>query len=138
MIENLLQQRPLVVGKAGTRSLTIEQTDAALLAQRLPSGGPPAPLPANGDQMLATASVPLNRKGRFANVFLGQTISLSLKVNDAVDSINRSFDECRMSVNCATSTVVPDSFNDTFASRQTLSSSNQPPNIEVRTSNLDA
>src|SRR5207244_1173001 len=46
--------------------------------QRLPSGGPPVALPNNGDQTLQTAVLPLNPKGRFLDVLLGQTITLSL------------------------------------------------------------
>src|SRR5206468_2807648 len=40
----------------------------------------PAALPNNGDQTLQTAVLPLNSKGRLADVFLGQTITLSLNV----------------------------------------------------------
>src|SRR5207249_8992618 len=43
-------------------------------------------------------------------------------INAAVDAINRGFDECRAPVNCSTSTVVPDSFNDSFTNRPTLGS----------------
>ncbi len=74
----LLGQGPLVVGKTGVRSLSILPGDQTLLEQRLPSGGPPATLPAQGDQTLQTAVLPLNSKGRFDDVFLGQTITLSL------------------------------------------------------------
>src|SRR5262249_42444968 len=77
-VGQLLGSGPLVVGKAGVRSLTIVAGDQALLQQRLPSGGPPAPLPNRGDQVLRTAVLDLNAKGRFANVFLGQVITLSL------------------------------------------------------------
>jgi hypothetical protein len=70
----------LVVGKAGTRSLSILVGDVALLQQRLPAGGKPVALPNLGDQTLQTALVPLNSKARFADVFLGQTITLSLNV----------------------------------------------------------
>src|SRR5262245_55245194 len=77
LVGQLLDQGTLVVGKTG-RSLSIQPGDAALLQLRLPSGGTPAALPNNGDQMLQTAVLPLNPKGRFADVFLGQTITLSL------------------------------------------------------------
>src|SRR5439155_10871485 len=199
----LLGQGRLVVGKLGSRSLSIQPGDALLLQQRTPSGGTPAALPDRGDQTLQTAVVPLNPKGRFANVFLGQTITLSLNtrlspallsfgltptfcsqgvlagpdglkgtpddvpvtndiqmftipssvrgalldpgvgvndatvqgllelanralaglptggatvadINEAVDAINRGFDECRAPVNCSAGTVVADSFNDSF------------------------
>src|SRR5439155_17668859 len=64
----------------GLRSLRILSGDAVLLQQRLPSGGTPAALPNNGNQTLQAAVLPLNPKGRFANVFLGQTITLALNV----------------------------------------------------------
>src|SRR5262249_48603781 len=67
----------LVVGKPG-RSLTIPATSASLLQQRLPANGTPATLPNNGDQNLDTAVLSLAAKSKFANVFLGQTITLSL------------------------------------------------------------
>jgi hypothetical protein len=247
LVGQLLGQGPLVVGKTG-RSLSIQPSDAALLQLRLPSGGTPAALPNNGDQMLQTAVLPLNPKGRFANVFLGQTITLSLNtrlsaalrtfglasnfcsqgvlagpdglkstaddvlivgdiqrfsipasvlsalldsalgvndltvrgllelanralagmptsgaslsdINAAVDAINRGFDECRALANCATSTVVQDSFNDGFTNRPALGSGGVPApppeepadpdalphpppvpslNIRIRSSNLTA
>src|SRR5207245_11126230 len=80
LVGQLLGEGPLVVGKAGVRSLSILPGDAALLQQRLPSGGPPAALPNGGDQTLQTAVLPLNSKGRFADVLLGQTITLALNV----------------------------------------------------------
>ena len=223
LVGQLLGQGPLVVGKSGARSLSILAADAALLQQRLPAGGTPAALPGNGDQTLKTAVLPLNAKGRFANVLLGQTITLALNtrlspalrsfglassfcsqavlagpdalkgtaddvpvasdiqtfsvptsvlsalaslglgstvegllelanralaglatggasladINAAVDAINRGFDECRVPVNCATSTIVPDSFNDSFTARATLLSGPAGA-VRVRTSNLSA
>ena len=80
LVGQLLGQGPLVVGKTGLRSLRILSGDAVLLQQRLPSGGTPATLPNNGNQTLQAAVLPLNPKGRFANVFLGQTITLALNV----------------------------------------------------------
>jgi len=244
LVGQLLGRGPLIVGKVGVRSLSILAADAALLQQKLPSGGTPAALPNTGDQTLPTAVLPLNSKGRFANVLLGQTITLSLNlrltsalssfgltasfcsqavlpgpdglkstaddvlvagdiqmfsvpasvlsalanlglaptvegllelanralaglptggaivsdINAAVDAFNRGFDECRAPVNCSTSTVVPDSFNDSFTNRPTLGSggpvsfgpqetagSSPPPpppaaslNIRIRSSNLAA
>jgi PKD repeat protein len=246
LVTHLLEQGPLLVGKIGSRSLSILPGETALLEERMPAGGPPAALPANGDQTLPTAVLPLNNKGRFANVFLGQTITLALNarlssallkfplaasfctqgtlagadglkgtaddvlvagdiqmfnvpasvitalssaalgindstvkgllelanralaglpiggatvsdVNDAVDAVNRGFDECRLPANCATSPILADSFNDTFAGRPTLGAQgaaalalqgldavkpSSPPvaplNIRVRSSNLAA
>jgi hypothetical protein len=80
LISNLLAQGPLLVGKFNERSLTILPGNAALLQSRLPAGGPPAALPNNGNQVLQTAVLPLNGNGRFNNVLLGQTITLSLNV----------------------------------------------------------
>jgi PKD repeat protein len=78
LLGELLEPAPLVVGKLGTRSLSIMPGDALLLEQRLPAGGPPAALPNGGDQVLGTATEPLLKKGRFNNVFLGQVITLAL------------------------------------------------------------
>jgi PKD repeat protein len=96
LVLHLLSQGPLVVGKLGARSLTILVADVALLQQRLPSGGPPATLPANGDQTLQTASLPLKAKGRFNNILLGQAITLSLNVrlNGALGSLQITTNFC--------------------------------------------
>src|SRR5439155_25644292 len=80
VVIRLLGQGPLVVGKAGVRSLSIQPGDTALLQQRLPAGGPPAALPNNGDLTLKSTALPLNQKGRIANVFIGQTITLALNL----------------------------------------------------------
>jgi len=74
----------LVVGKLGVRSLTIAAGSSSLLQLRLPANGTPATLSNSGDQNLATATtatLPLTTpKSKFANVLLGQTITLSLNV----------------------------------------------------------
>jgi PKD repeat protein len=88
LLKQLLAQAPLVVGKIGLRSLSILSGDEVLLEQRLPSGGPPAALPNNGDQTLETAVLPLNRKGRFDDILLGQTITLSLNVRLSPDLLS--------------------------------------------------
>jgi hypothetical protein len=80
VVSNLLAAQSLTVGKSGARSLTVRPGDGALLQLRLPSGGTPTALPDRGEQDLATAIVPLNRKGRIDNVLLGQTLTLSLNV----------------------------------------------------------
>jgi hypothetical protein len=80
VVSNLLAEGPLTVGKAGGRSLTVRPGDGALLQGRLPSGGTPTALPDQGEQELANGVVSLNRKGRFDNVLLGQTLTLSLNV----------------------------------------------------------
>jgi hypothetical protein len=80
LISNLLASAPLVVGKTGTRSLTIPQSAVPLLQQRMPASGTPTTLPNSGDQNLLTAVLPLYKATKFANVFLGQTITLSLNV----------------------------------------------------------
>jgi hypothetical protein len=88
VIGNLLSQGPLIVGKTNSRSLTILPGNAALLQSRLPSGGPAVTLPNNGNQVLPTAVVPLNGNGRFNNVLLGQTITLSLNVRLSPQLLN--------------------------------------------------
>ena len=80
LLGNLLSGAPLVVGKAGVRSLTIAQSDVPLLQTRMPASGTPTTLPNSGDQNLLTAVLPLYKATKFANVFLGQTITLSLNV----------------------------------------------------------
>src|SRR6185436_11383613 len=45
-------------------------------------------------------------------------------INAAVDAINRGYDACRVLVDCATHTVIPDSFNDSFATRPVLTATN--------------
>ena len=230
LVRGILNQGPVVVGKAGLRSLTILPGDEALLEERLPSDGPPAMLPNNGDQTLADALLPLNRKGRFANELLGQTLTLSLngvlnaallsvqltsnscsqavhagpdgikgtdddatiahdtqsivisgevllalqdpnvginnnsvagllklannalaglpigaasfhEITEALEAINRGFDECRMAVPCSSGTPNPDSFNDDFDARPRLDLPPPPSpllNVRVRGSNLTA
>jgi HYR domain-containing protein len=88
LISNLLAQGPLVVGKTNSRSLTIQPGNAALLQMRMPAGGSPATLPNSGNQILPTAVLPLNGNGRFNNVLLGQTITLSLNVRLAPPLLN--------------------------------------------------
>jgi hypothetical protein len=228
LVGQLLAQGALVIGKFGIRSLSILADDVVLLEQRLPSGGPPAVLPDNGNQTLKTAVLPLNAKGRFRNILLGQTITLSLNVRlsaalgsivltsnfcsqgvlpgpdglkadaddepvagdiqsfsipalvlaaltdpvvgindtsvlgllklancalaglptgaatlsditDAVDAINRGFDECRMPVNCLAGPIILDAFNDLFDNRPILDPPPPPDpllNVRSRSSNL--
>jgi hypothetical protein len=227
LVSNLLGQGTLVIGKAGARSLSILPADGDLLQLRLPAGGTPSKLSSTGDQSLRTSTISLNRKGRFDNVFVGQTITLSLnlrlspalaevgiapgfftravlpgadgrkgtrddepvsgdvlafqipdsvraalaspsvgiqsptvrgllelanralagqptggastsEINDAVDSINRGFDECRQLVDGATETSIPDSFNDRFDDRPSLGNPDNHGNVQGRVSNFGA
>jgi|GEM_PF-6482602 len=80
LVGNLLAQGTLVVGKTGSRSLSIQPGDASLLQLRMPSGGTAATLPANANLTLQSALLPLNSKNKLDNVLLGQTITLSLNV----------------------------------------------------------
>ncbi len=80
LTSNLLSSGPLVVGKTGVRSLSIPQSAVPLLQTRMPASGTPTTLPNSGDQNLLTAVLPLYKATKFANVFLGQTITLSLNV----------------------------------------------------------
>jgi len=88
LISNLLAQGPLIVGKTNSRSLTIPPGSAALLQMRMPAGGSPATLPNSGNQVLPTAVLPLNGNGRFNNVLLGQTITLSLNARLSPSLLN--------------------------------------------------
>jgi hypothetical protein len=78
----------LTVGKPG-RSFTLRQAnalaDAKCLVKKLPTGTTPATLPAgdatfNGGCSTTPVSYPTWQKGRWQNVLLGQTITLSLNV----------------------------------------------------------
>jgi hypothetical protein len=71
----------LVIGKSG-RSLTIDAAHAACVSKRLPAGGAPGTLPA-GNQAFGnncSTSIPVDKKGKFINVLLGQTITLGLNL----------------------------------------------------------
>jgi hypothetical protein len=78
LVGTLLAGGPMVLGIAGSKSVLISSSDAAALEALLPAGGPPAPLSFSGDKTLATASLPLNKKGRISNILIGQTITLAL------------------------------------------------------------
>jgi hypothetical protein len=74
---------PLVVGKLGVRSLTIPLESAQWITARLPAGGAASALPNFQDQILKAANgqtspaLPISQ-GRFVNILLGQTVTLSL------------------------------------------------------------
>jgi hypothetical protein len=100
LIQSLLcPSSDLVVGKPG-RSLTIQCAAASCIITRLPAGGTTTTLPATlGDAVLNPSTcqtsptlLPLNIKGRFLNVLLGQTIALSLNVRLDTDLL--SFELC--------------------------------------------
>ena len=104
LIEFLIDGTPLVVGKPG-RSITIPLAAAECIIARLPGSGTPARLPATiGDDTLSwsscqtsppldtTKGTPQDRYGRFKNVLLAQTITLSLNVRLSCDV--GSFDLC--------------------------------------------
>ncbi|MFW9835612.1 MAG: FlgD immunoglobulin-like domain containing protein, partial [Candidatus Thorarchaeota archaeon] len=80
---------PLVLGVLGVRSLTIPDTSALCIIDRLPGGGPSGPLPDFGDEVLLASTclasidpgedqLPLQHNGQFRNNFLTQVIALSL------------------------------------------------------------
>jgi hypothetical protein len=88
LIQSLIcPSNDLVVGKPG-RSLMIQCAAASCIIQRLPANGSARALPESlGDALLeaatcqtSTTSLPLTSKGKFQNVLLGQTITLSLNV----------------------------------------------------------
>ncbi|HWQ33930.1 MAG TPA: hypothetical protein VNQ79_13855 [Blastocatellia bacterium] len=87
LIKELLTPKPLEVGIKGIRSLTIPLASAQCIINRLPSGGPAAALPSFGDAMLDSTScqtaptqLPVDSKGKWRNILLGQTVTLSLNV----------------------------------------------------------
>ncbi|MCX7993888.1 MAG: HYR domain-containing protein, partial [Fimbriimonadales bacterium] len=88
ILQLIAMNPPLTVGKPG-RSLSFSATSAAVscLIARLPAGGPASTLPAGlGNYVVdpgacpTNSIIPLNPNGRFQNVLLGQTITLSLNV----------------------------------------------------------
>jgi hypothetical protein len=77
---------PLVVGASG-RSLTIPLESAECIIQRLPAGVTPTTLPDGfGDQTMpsdgcqTSPPIPLDSSGKWQNILLGQTVTLSLNV----------------------------------------------------------
>jgi len=97
LISSLLANQPLVVGKLGARSLTIPAAATSLVTYRLPAGGTASALPNRGDQNLLTAVLPLDNNGiKFNNVFLGQTITLSLnaRLNPGLLNVNLANNLC--------------------------------------------
>jgi hypothetical protein len=86
LIQSLLGSSAVVVGKPG-RSLTIPLASSLCIIHRLPANGTPVALPASlGNATLNSSTcqtsptqIPLNN-GKFRNVLLGQTITLSLNV----------------------------------------------------------
>jgi hypothetical protein len=85
LLVDLLSSGPLVVGKLGDRSLTIPTNGAQCIIDRLPAGGTAATLPDAGDQTMSgppACSVPVLplKNGKFKNILLGQTVTLSLNL----------------------------------------------------------
>jgi hypothetical protein len=80
-----LMATDLTVGVSGERSLTIPSASWECIIIRLPAGGTPTTLPDFGDQTMGAApgcsvpGLPL-KNGKFQNVLLGQTITLSLNL----------------------------------------------------------
>jgi ribulose bisphosphate carboxylase small subunit len=85
LIQSLLADSALVVGKPG-RSITIPYAAAGCVIKRLPGGSSADMLPAIGNDTLRWSScqtsplIPVFTDGRFKNVLLTQTITLSLNV----------------------------------------------------------
>ena len=102
LIQSLLADSALVVGKPG-RSITIDSAAAECIIKRLPGGTKPDTLPAIGDDTLSwdrcqtSPPIPLmlngNDPGRFANVLLAQTITLSLNLRVSTCDLG-SFELC--------------------------------------------
>ena len=76
LLSNLLASE-LVLGHPGARSLAITAGDASNLVARLPAHGASGLL-TDGNQTLATASLPFNAKERFDNPLLGHAIAVAL------------------------------------------------------------
>jgi hypothetical protein len=82
---------PLVVGKHGVCSLTFPLEGAQWITARLPAGGGANALPNFGDQILnaatgqTTPALPISSGGKFVNVLLGQTVTLSLNTRLSPD-----------------------------------------------------
>jgi hypothetical protein len=84
---------PLVIGKPG-RSVTFEQADYMCIIERLPAGGTASALPDGlGDAMINQATcqtpvtLPVDKKGKFRNILLGQTITLALNLRLCCDAL---------------------------------------------------
>jgi hypothetical protein len=76
---------PLVVGKVGTRSISIPDGFEQCIIDRLPGGGPADVLPDFGDQVFGascqtTPPLTLNSKDRWQNILLAQTVALAINV----------------------------------------------------------
>jgi hypothetical protein len=75
---------PLVIGNSFGNWFSI--TKAQCIIDRLPAGGPASALPAGLNSAMddstcqTTPALPVDRKGKFRNVLLGQVIALSLNV----------------------------------------------------------
>lgn len=76
----------LLSAGSGLKSLNIGNSDAACLVYRLPAGGTPAALPSgpttftSGYSSCNLSATSLMKNGKFNNVLLGQTITLTLNV----------------------------------------------------------
>jgi hypothetical protein len=97
LIFNLLSS-PLVIGKPG-RSVTFDQTDYMCIIERLPAGGPADTfVTALGNAAINSATcqtptpLPVDKKGKFRNILLGQTITLAL--NTRLDAELGTFGLC--------------------------------------------
>jgi hypothetical protein len=83
IVRSLLKDNPLVVGKPG-RSLKFNYNAADCIVARLPAGKTATTLPDIGNANMnqntcqTPTPIPVDSQGKFQNVFLGQTITLSL------------------------------------------------------------
>lgn len=86
ILDDILFNNPLVVGKVGQRSLTVTHANRACIFDLLPGGGPSGPLPVStGDVSVTTpncspAPIPTASNGSLNNTLLAQTITLSLNI----------------------------------------------------------
>ncbi len=84
LLDSLIASEPLVLGIPG-RSVSFQDGSESCILAGLPAGGRPAALPEIGDAVVDSSCVlpddfPANRRGKFRNSLLGETVALSLNV----------------------------------------------------------
>jgi len=84
LLDSLIASEPLVLGLPGRSVTFLDGSESCILAG-LPAGGRPTALPEIGDAVVDSSCVlpegfPANRRGKFGNPLLGETVALSLNV----------------------------------------------------------
>jgi hypothetical protein len=83
VVEDLLAFGPLVIGD-GARTITFGVAEANCLNDKLPAGGPVAVLPLGNVDCAGASGNKYLKNGRFHNVLIGQTVTLSLNTRMTV------------------------------------------------------